>query len=124
METTPWYLNYSNILGLMSFIGGLILILVGQTEIGVPLLSASVGVALGKSGGTKVTGVLLLAVLALPLAGCQTGMVRVDAIEPALTSVMERHDTYVKEDPNLTELAKEIYLRTTELLRKLLEEAK
>jgi hypothetical protein len=119
-----WWKDYSKVLGLAMLAAGLTLILVGYTDIGIPLLAAATGVALGKSGGTKVTGVLLLAVLALPLAGCQTGMVRVDAIEPALTSVMERHDTYVKEDPNLTDLMKEIYLRTTELLRKLLEEAK
>jgi hypothetical protein len=119
-----WWKDYSKVLGLAMLAAGLTLILVGNTDIGIPLLAAATGVALGKTGSTKVTGVLLLAVLALPLAGCHPGMVRVDAIEPALTGVMERHDTYVKEDPKLSELAKEIYLKTTELLRKLLEEAK
>jgi len=119
-----WWKDYSKVIGILMLLAGLALVLVDQTEIGIPLLAAATGVALGKTGGTKVAGALLLVVLFMPAMGCQKGMIHVDAIEPALTSVIERHDAYVKADQTLTELAKEIYLRTTELLRKLMEEAK
>lgn len=117
-----WYKDYSKVIGILMFVGGLALVLVGQEEVGIPLLAAASGVALGKTGGTKVAGALLLCLLIMP--GCQSGMIHVSALEPALEGVIERHDTYVKADPGLSESMKALYLRTTELLKKLIEEAK
>jgi len=120
-----WYKDYSKVIGILMFLGGLSLVLVGQTEIGIPLLAAASGVALGKTGTTKVAPVLLAGILAFSVMSCSAPrMVSVDAIEPALTSVIERHDAYVQADSTLDTYLKTLYLRTTELLKKLLEEAK
>ena len=125
METTPWYADYSKVIGILMFLGGLSLVLVGQTEIGIPLLAAASGVALGKTGTTKVAPVLLAGILAFSVMSCSAPrMVSVDAIEPALVEVINRHDAYVQADSTLDTYLKTLYLRTTELLKKLLEEAK
>jgi len=120
-----WYKDYSKVIGILMFLGGLSLVLVGQTEIGIPLLAAASGVALGKTGTTKVAPVLLAGILAFSVMSCSAPrMVSVDAIEPALVEVINRHDAYVQADSTLDTYLKTLYLRTTELLKKLLEEAK
>lgn len=65
----------------------------------------------------------LILALAFLLPSCSTNMISVEALEPALSPVIQRHDAYVADDPALSEDEKEIFLRTTELLRRLLEEA-
>lgn len=60
---------------------------------------------------------------ALCLTGCATNMIRADAIDGTLRRVAERHDVYIQADPDLDELERDIYLRDTELLRRLLDEA-
>ncbi len=58
------------------------------------------------------------------LASCQTGMVRADAIDGPVNRISDRHDTYVREDGSLSDDEKSIYLRSSELLRRIVEEAK
>lgn len=57
------------------------------------------------------------------LMSCQTGMIRADSIDGAVNRVADRHDAYVRDDDSLSDDEKSIYLRTTELLRRLLAEA-
>lgn len=125
MEEKKWWENYQSVLGLLMLAAGLTLVLVGQEEIGIPLLAAATGVALGKSGSTKVAPVLLAGILAFGAMSCSAPRtVSVDAIEPGLELIMQRHDEYVKADQSLDEFLKDVYLRSTKLIRLLLEEAK
>lgn len=72
----------------------------------------------------KITKIgLLTAVLALP-ACAPAGYISVDAIDGPLNRVCERHDTYTTADTSLTDLQRRTRLKTTELLRKVVEEAK
>lgn len=120
-----WYKDYSKVIGILTFVSGLVLVLVGQEEVGIPLLAAASGVALGKTGGTKVAPVLLAGILAFGAMSCSAPRtISVDAIEPGLVEVLDRHDAYVKADQSLDELLKRIYLRTSELLRLVMAEAK
>jgi hypothetical protein len=57
------------------------------------------------------------------LASCQTGMIRADAIDGPVNRITERHDAYVREDDSLSDEEKAIYLRSSELLRRILAEA-
>jgi len=66
-------------------------------------------------------GVLFLSFF---LASCQTGMVYADAIDGPVNRISDRHDAYVKDDASLSADEKAIYLRSSELLRRVLEEAK
>ena len=68
----------------------------------------------------KVALILLLLTF---VSGCCPGMVRVEAIDGTVDSITERHDAYVEADTTLTDEQKEVYLRSTELLQKLLKEA-
>jgi hypothetical protein len=120
-----WWKDYSKVLGLAMFAAGLTLILTGFEEYGVPMLTAATGIAIGKTGGTKAASVLLVGVLAFSAMSCSAPRtISVDAIEPGLIEVLDRHDKYVQADQSLDELLKRIYLRTSELLRLLMEEAK
>ena len=70
---------------------------------------------------------LLVVFLAASLSSCgifsSAGKVEAAALEGPVTKVTERHDTYVAEDANLSDLEKRTYLRSSELLRKVVEEA-
>ncbi|RLA78085.1 MAG: hypothetical protein DRG33_06010 [Deltaproteobacteria bacterium] len=60
---------------------------------------------------------------ALSFSGCKTDMISVKAIQSPLIKVLDRHDAYVKADKTLSDLVRQVYLKTSELLRKLLKEA-
>ena len=68
--------------------------------------------------------VFLAPVLFLALMSCQTGMIRADAIDGPVKRIADRHDSYVKEDASLSDEEKSIYLRSSELLRRIIAEAK
>ena len=57
------------------------------------------------------------------LGACNTSMIHVDAIETTVEDISERHDAYVQADPLLSDLEREVYLKDTELLLYLIEEA-
>lgn len=56
--------------------------------------------------------------------GCASRTVNVDAISDGVFYVTVRHDAYVQGDETLTEAQKQQYLRTSELLRNVVNEAK
>ncbi len=61
----------------------------------------------------------------LVLSACApSNYIRVDAIDGPLNRVCDRHDAYTSADTSLTDLQRRTRLKTTELLRKVVEEAK
>ena len=60
----------------------------------------------------------------LCLAGCQRGYILAEAIEPVLVRVAARHDNYVQNDEKLSTPQRETFLRSTELLRAMVAEAR
>jgi len=50
-------------------------------------------------------------------------MINVAALRPGLEKVLDRHDNYVKADQSLSDVLRKVYLQTTTLIRKILEEA-
>lgn len=68
---------------------------------------------------------LIFCVLIMPTAvGCETGMIRASALDRTLNPVMDRHDKYVEADQTLTPEERRLQLRSTVLLRRLIQEAK
>ncbi len=67
---------------------------------------------------------ITVALLALFLTSCKTNMIRVGAIDGPIERITERHDDYVRGDESLSGDEKEIYLRSSELLNRIIEEAK
>lgn len=92
---------------------------------GVAALGVARGLAKIGSGPPPpaAAGLLLAACLAFP-GCCGAGAVRAEAIAPAVEKVSARHDAYVKADASLSEVDRRIFLRSTELLRKVLAEAR
>lgn len=66
---------------------------------------------------------LALVFAASMLASCQMGMIRADAIDGPVNRIADRHDAYVQEDASLSDEEKSIYLRSSELLRRIIAEA-
>lgn len=70
----------------------------------------------------------LLALAVAPMAACQSGTskgyVSVGAIDGPIDTVTERHDRYVRADDTLNETERSTALRTSELLRGIVSEAK
>lgn len=68
-----------------------------------------------------------MAVLALAgvLTSCTppSNYIRSEAVDGPFRGVADRHDAYVNADESLDDLERRIYLRDTELLRRLLDEA-
>ena len=67
----------------------------------------------------------LIAIVALWafLPSCSMNMIHVDAIANSVADISARHDAYVEADPLLSDIEREIYLRDTELLGRVIEEA-
>ena len=75
-------------------------------------------------GLTKARAVpILLVSLALLLPGCTKGTVRASELLPSFRDVRARHDAYVLKDESLNPTERRIYLRDTELIHRILEEA-
>lgn len=68
---------------------------------------------------------VILPLLLLPhTSACASkGYVSKAALRPSIVIVAKRHDAYVRKDPELTQSQRDRYLRTTTLLRKVVEEA-
>lgn len=57
-------------------------------------------------------------------AACGTaGSIDPSAVGPSISTVCDRHDAYVRADPTLSADEKATELRTTELLRRVVQEA-
>lgn len=119
-----WYKDYKQVLSLLMFIAGVLLVVLGNEAVGIPLLAAASGVTLGagKVGAKKILPLLLVGVLLVPMS-CKISTLSVDAVAPAMEKIMDRHDAYVKADATLDEFLKKVYLRTSELMRLLIKEA-
>lgn len=69
----------------------------------------------------------ILATIALlaALSGCTSPQyVDVETFAGLIDPVAARHDAYVRDDPTLDETQRSVWLRSTELLRKAIEEAR
>lgn len=62
-------------------------------------------------------------IILVALTSCSTNMIQVSAIANSVADISERHDAYVQADPNLSDLERDVYLRDTELLLYVIEEA-
>ena len=65
-----------------------------------------------------------VALLALAASSCVQGMIRADAIAGLVEPVTDRHDAYVETDEGLADEQRRVYLRSSELLRAVVEEAR
>lgn len=73
---------------------------------------------------TALAGVCLLVLAGSSgCQGAQKGYVSVSAIEGSVRIVADRHDAYVAADTGLSESERQTRLRTTELLRQVVNEA-
>lgn len=68
----------------------------------------------------RFTRCALLLIAALS-ASCATDMVRITEIADLVTAVSDRHDAYVTADPTVTDEQKRVFLRSTTLLRMVIE---
>lgn len=76
-------------------------------------------------GITKAAKLFLVAVtLPLILGACCRGHISADAVAPLIEDVSALHDKLVTKDPAISDADKATYLRSTELLRKVVKEAK
>jgi 1,4-dihydroxy-2-naphthoate octaprenyltransferase len=95
-------------------------------------LVVSAGAALGytavRGGIKKAPFSILLVVITLGmLSGCCKGHIAAEAVDGLVTKVADRHDRFVKGEATAEDKDpknKETFLRSTELLRKVVSEAK
>lgn len=68
---------------------------------------------------------LIACIMLCFLAACASGkkMVSAEAIDPLIQGVTNRHDSYVSADPNLTDVEKTTYIRSSQLLKKTMDTA-
>lgn len=73
----------------------------------------------------RATIAVLIVTLIVLMAGCcpYSDHVSVDAIREPAKAVIQRHDIYVHGDPSLLDIERRIYLRTSEELNGVLDEA-
>lgn len=101
----------------------------GKDELGAVLIVTGGGGYLASRGYVKgeavrrVGAIMLVCMLGFGAMGCSTSTLRADAIGPALTDVLDRHDAYLAADPFKDPLEKSIGQRDSDLLRALLKEA-
>ncbi len=68
---------------------------------------------------------LLIACAFVALTGCQTSMIDANVVDGLATPILARHNAYVQADQTIVdETIRADYLRSAELLRALIEEAK
>lgn len=67
---------------------------------------------------------LVLGLLLMLLTGCCTGHISASVIEGPIKKVTARHDDYVQADENLGSTERDTYLLSSELLQRLVAEAK
>jgi hypothetical protein len=80
---------------------------------------------MGNKGG-GLWGLLcgLLVTSMMFLAGCDRGdKVDLQAVDAPIRELLARHDAYVKADKNLEKVDKDIYIRTSDLVRRVLDTA-
>jgi len=74
-----------------------------------------------KNGTVKM--ILPFAALAIcGLAGC-SGMIKASQVKIPMNGIMDRHDAYIEADAAMSDLQRRIYLRDSEIIRGVLDEA-
>lgn len=68
--------------------------------------------------------ILAIVALVAVLPSCKVGMLSADLIDGSLRGIADRHDAYVQVDPGLTDLERKVFLRDTEIVRRILDEVK
>jgi hypothetical protein len=71
----------------------------------------------------KRIAILAVTLVSLACLTSCTGMISAASVDPLIRTVSDRHDAYVNGDQSLSQVQRETYLRSTTLLRKLLDEA-
>ena len=86
----------------------------------IPQIRASVRRLLG-----SVTASVILVASLTSMSGCQPPKQAIDAgaINVPLRSILDRHDQYILRDPSLSDLQKETFARSSQLVRKTLDTA-
>ena len=115
------------IMAVLTLIGGIYLLTTGEKELGGMLITVAVGGYTISRGVAKIGNgakVLLMGLVLAGVAGCCKGHIRADSIDGLVDKVATRHDDYVQKDATLKDADKAIFLRSTELLRKVVDEAK
>lgn len=126
----PWYKSFEQVSKLLILGAGLILLFMGETEIGMALLGSSGALVIAGAadkkrkdgkGGSSVPMILFLAgILCLGSMGC--GMLQElpgEVIDLNL-SVYDVHDDYVLKDSDLDEFDRQQLLRSTAILREIM----
>lgn len=72
----------------------------------------------------KKTMILALIISMVPFVGCSKGMINVGAIDGIVQDVTIRHDNYVNNDPDIDDEHRSAYLRSSQLLREIVAEAR
>lgn len=73
---------------------------------------------------TKTRLACIAAITALAVVACDAGKVDAEALDGVMHPVLDRHDAYVIEDESLEEVERSTALRSSEIIRRLVDEAK
>jgi hypothetical protein len=113
----------------LTFIGGIVLFLLGKEDIGVTLIVAATGGFAVSRGLAKIgSGAKLVLIFLLPIliiGCCGDAYVRKDSIDGLINKVSDRHDRFIKGEATAADKdpdKKASHLRSTELLRKVVDE--
>jgi len=72
----------------------------------------------------RIAPFFVTVVASFALAGCAgRGMIHVSEVGPLIGNVADRHDAYVTEDEDLSTVERRVALRSSEILRRVVEEA-
>lgn len=132
-DVKPGYKTTEFWLSLIATLVGAVLALVPSTsKVGqicgvVSMVLGALGYTVVRGGVKKAAQVFVLVLLPFFMIGCNKGMVRADAIDGLTTDVCDRHDAMIsgKLDPkSISEADKATFLRSSAILRKVLQEAK
>ena len=125
------------ILSVLAVLAGIVLYIMDDKDMGLKLIMVGVGGyglsrGLAKIGSKAAKVLFLVVVPLLLLSGCSKGMIRADAIDGSIKIVSERHDRLVNVTKDVNgdgvvnstdDQDRETYLRTTKLLRKVVDAA-
>lgn len=80
---------------------------------------------IGKTAIAALTSLLMLFLMFAPMgcAGAKKGYIHVSSVRPLANKILDRHDKYVDKDKSLSTADKLRYLRSTAIIRKVMDEA-
>jgi len=123
-----WYKSFESVSKLLILGAGLVLLFTGETEIGMALLGSSGFLMAAKVADNKKNGkggaagmILLMAVLFIGSTGCGMLQELPGEVIDLNMSVYDVHDDYVLKDPDLDEFDRQQLLRSTAILREIMQ---